>query len=88
MRVDESKMVLAGAAMAEALGTNEPTMDPGVSGLVLVLVFLVFWVWMLAHCLTNPRLQGTEKLAWVLVIIFFQIVGALVYFFVGRTKRA
>ena len=54
-----------------------------IAWLITVLVF-IFWIWMLVDCLQNPRLQGTEKLIWVLVIIFLHGLGALIYFFVGR----
>jgi hypothetical protein len=56
--------------------------------LTVIAALFVFWIWMLVDCLKNPRLQGTEKLIWVLVIIFLHWIGALVYYFVGRTKPA
>jgi hypothetical protein len=28
-------------------------------------------------CLVNPRLQGVEKLIWVLVIFFLHLLGAI-----------
>lgn len=67
----------------------------GIIGLIIllcaiaagVLVF-VFWLWMLVNAITNTRLSGTEKIVWVLVILFLHVLGALIYFFVGRTKAA
>ncbi len=53
---------------------------------VIGLALLAFWIWMLIHALTNNGLTGSEKIAWVLVIVFVQIIGAIIYFFVGRTK--
>ncbi|PYJ97137.1 MAG: hypothetical protein DME23_17085 [Verrucomicrobia bacterium] len=47
----------------------------------------VLWIWMLIDCLTNNGIPGSEKVAWVLVIIFTHFLGALIYFFVGRPKR-
>jgi len=57
-----------------------------IAWLITVLIF-IFWIWMLVDCLQNPRLQGTEKLIWVLVIIFLHGLGALIYFLVGREPR-
>lgn len=54
---------------------------------LVVVVLFAFWIWMLVDCLMNPRVQGTEKIVWVLVIIFLNWLGALIYFFVGRGKR-
>lgn len=56
--------------------------------LALIGVFLfIFWILMLVNAITNSRLSGTEKIVWVLVIIFLHFLGALIYFFAGR-KRA
>ena len=54
---------------------------------VVGLVIFAFWIWMLVHCLQNQALSGNEKLVWVLVIVFTHFLGAVIYFFVGRTKR-
>jgi len=62
-------------------------------GLELLLVFIVvplalmcmaFWVWMLVDAIKNRRLSDTEKIVWVLVILFLHFLGALIYFFAGR----
>ncbi len=47
---------------------------------------LVFWAWMLVHAINNKGLKDVEKVIWVLVIIFTQLIGALIYFFFGRPK--
>jgi len=57
-----------------------------IAGVLGILVF-VFWIWMLVDCLQNSRLQGTEKIVWVLVIVLLYFLGALIYYFVGREKR-
>lgn len=49
------------------------------------LVCLVFWLWMLIDCLMR-EFNGSDKIVWVLVIIFLSIIGALIYFFVGRKQ--
>jgi Phospholipase_D-nuclease N-terminal len=53
----------------------------------LALVMTVFWIWMLVDAVTNKNLTDIQKLIWVLVILFVHFVGALIYFFVGRTQR-
>ena len=52
----------------------------------LALLSLVFWIWMLIHAIQNKGLTDTEKIIWVLVIVFLHVLGALIYFFVGRPK--
>jgi heme A synthase len=54
--------------------------------MLVIFALFVFWLWMLIDCLKNPRLQGTEKIVWILVIILLYGLGALIYFFVGRKK--
>jgi len=54
---------------------------------VLALIATIFWIWMLIDCLTS-NLPSTEKLIWVLVILFLHVLGALIYFFVGRPGRS
>jgi hypothetical protein len=39
---------------------------------------------MLVDCIKNTRLSETEKIVWVLVIIFLHALGALIYMLAGR----
>ena len=50
------------------------------------LAAFVFWIWMLIHAITNKGLTDTEKIIWVLVVLFLHVLGALIYFFMGRPK--
>src|SRR6185312_4118432 len=52
--------------------------------LLVVIVILLIWVWMMVDCITNKRLNGIEKILWLLVILFAQPIGAFLYLFVGR----
>jgi len=54
---------------------------------VLVILATIVWIWALVDCLQNPRLEGTEKLIWVLVILFLHVLGAIVYLAIGRQSR-
>jgi hypothetical protein len=67
----------------------------GAIGILLLLMIVVvaaaifaFWLWMLIDALRNKALSDTEKLVWVLVIVFLHFLGALIYFFVARSKPA
>lgn len=46
---------------------------------------LVFWIWTIIDCLTNKRLNDTQKVVWALVIFFLGFIGSLIYFFAGRS---
>ena len=56
--------------------------------LPLILLGFVFWIWMLIDSIKNERLKEGEKIAWVLVIALTHLLGAIIYFFAGRSRRA
>jgi hypothetical protein len=62
-------------------------------GILWVFMFLlgiaafVVWVWALIDAIQNPALDSTMRIVWVLVIVFTQIIGAIIYLAVGRTRR-
>ncbi len=66
-------------------------MAAGVFGIFFLLVALsgfVFWLWMLVDCATKESDRGNTKIVWILVILFANIIGALVYFVVRRPQRS
>ncbi len=67
-------------------------------GMLMPVVFLLlmfefalfgtlFWVWMLIDCVTNESNIGNDKLIWVIIILFTNLMGALLYYFVRRPTR-
>jgi hypothetical protein len=58
--------------------------------LIILLFFLVpgiLWIIALIDVLKSEFRDSINKLIWVLVIIFFPIVGAIIYFVVGRSQK-
>jgi hypothetical protein len=55
-------------------------------GLAISLAAFAFWLWMLIHAITNRGLRDTEKILWVILIIFLPFLGSVIYFFVGRPR--
>ena len=61
-----------------------------VFGLFVLLVFLLgflFWLWMLVDCATEESNRGNDKLVWILIIIFTNVVGAVACWLVRRPQR-
>jgi hypothetical protein len=62
-------------------------------GILWILMFLlgiaalVVWIWALVDAIKNPALDSTMRIVWVLVIVFTQIIGAIIYLAVGRSGR-
>jgi len=66
----------------------------GIVGIILGLIFavlvifaFVFWILMLINCIKRKFKSDTEKVIWILVIIFAHILGALIYYFVVKRKN-
>ena len=57
-------------------------------GALLSILAFGFWIWMLVDCLQNNKLQGNNKLVWVVVVVFLHFLGALLYFLIERPKYA
>lgn len=53
---------------------------------VLGILATAFWIWMLVDALMHVT-DPTEKLVWVLVIVFLPVIGSLIYFFAGRPQH-
>jgi prolipoprotein diacylglyceryltransferase len=55
--------------------------------LCLILLGCAFWIWMIIDCATKEPSEGNDKLVWIVIIVFTQIIGALIYYFVRRPQR-
>lgn len=53
-------------------------------GISVAVVLGVYWLWMLVDCMKNPKITGTEKAVWVLIVLCFNWIGGLVYYFTVR----
>ena len=58
-------------------------MDFGLSG-IFALAATIFWIVMLVDAIRRDFSDSTAKIIWVLVIVFTHLLGALIYYFVGR----
>jgi len=54
-------------------------------GLVGLLI-LIFDIWMIVDVVTSS-MEPAKKLIWIIVILLFPLLGALIYYLVGRGKR-
>ena len=54
--------------------------------LFVILFIILFPLFALISVLTN-RFEGSDKLIWLLLILFLPFLGAFLYFIIGRPKR-
>jgi hypothetical protein len=68
------------------IGFHLPELFMGIFPFI-ALAALAFWIWMMIDCAINEPSEGNDKIVWMLVIIFTNWIGALIYFFVRRPTR-
>ena len=55
--------------------------------LVAAAIGFVLWVCALVHMLTNRTLEGADRIVWTIVIVFLNVLGAVLYFLVSPRSR-
>jgi hypothetical protein len=86
--------------LAHVLSTQTVEVDTGGWGVFVVLVFAFFvilgfaalgvWVWALVDAIKvadDSMYRSGTKLVWVLVIVFLQVIGAMIYLAIGRPAK-
>jgi len=60
-----------------------------IGGFILLnLALFAFWIWMIVDCAQAPEKPGSnDRVIWILVIVFTNWLGALIYYFVARRPR-
>ncbi|PTY03120.1 hypothetical protein DB347_22620 [Opitutaceae bacterium EW11] len=58
----------------------------GIVGLVLGFGSLAIWVYALVSAIKNERLNSNMRLIWVLVMLFANILGAVLYLLVAPNR--
>lgn len=58
--------------------------------IVLAVGAFIFWIVMIVDCAKRKFTGDTEKVVWILILIFLGIIGALIYYFVVKqpSKKA
>jgi hypothetical protein len=61
----------------------------GAGELLIIFFFLtpiILWVAALIDLLTS-KFQGSNKIVWLIVIIFLPVLGVILYFIIGRGQK-
>jgi hypothetical protein len=56
---------------------------------LISLAGLAVWIWALIDCIQVPDdtlYESGNKLVWVLIIVFLSLIGAILYFAIGRPR--
>lgn len=46
---------------------------------IVMIVVLAFWIWMIVDCAKRSFRNSVEKIIWLIIVVIFGWVGALVY---------
>ncbi len=62
----------------------------GITSILIMIVGFVIWIMGLIDCLKRDFEKSTDKIIWILVILFLNAPGSIIYYFVvvKPTKKA
>lgn len=55
--------------------------------LPVILIELVLMLTALVHVLRHPNYRFGNKIIWIIVVVFIQIIGPIIYFVFGRGEE-
>ena len=53
----------------------------------LVLFFFIFWIMMIVDAAQRKFRSDSDKIVWILIIVFLHILGAIIYYFVVKKNK-
>ncbi|MEM4141291.1 MAG: PLD nuclease N-terminal domain-containing protein [Nitrososphaeria archaeon] len=53
---------------------------------LIPIVVLIFWIWTLVDIIRS-EFPGSNKVIWILVVIFVPLIGMILYFLIGRKQK-
>ena len=56
----------------------------GLALAALAIFLFIFWILMIVDCATRKFKDDIEKVVWILLLIFLQVLGAIIYYFVVK----
>lgn len=59
----------------------------GIYELLLLIIPAILWLWVLVDLLKSEFMNSTNKIVWVVVVVFFPFIGALLYLLFGQGQK-
>lgn len=59
----------------------------GFFGLILWGIGIAIWLWALIDILKSDFKDSVNKLIWLAVVFFLNILGVILYYFIGRGQK-
>ncbi len=59
-----------------------------IGGIEMLIVFILILLPLIALIdILKSRFEGNSKLIWVIIVLFFNILGSIFYFAIGRRQK-
>ena len=55
--------------------------------IAIPILLLTFWTWMIVDCATRKFKSDTDRIFWILIILFANVIGAFIYYFVIKLRK-
>lgn len=67
---------------------NSGMMNPFLITVILISLLLALIPTLIALIdILKSKFNGNDKIVWVLVVLFFNLAGAIIYFVIGRKQK-
>lgn len=60
----------------------------GGGSLVIILIYGLVWIYCLVDILRSDFKDPNMKIIWILIILFAQVIGSLIYLAMGKSTKA
>ena len=57
-----------------------------ISHFLVIFSGIVFWIFMIVDCATRKFKNDNDKVLWILLIVFLNVLGAVIYYYVHGIK--
>ena len=57
-----------------------------IRSILIIVFFATLWAWALYDVLSN-NFRKNYKLIWIIVVVIVPIIGAILYFMIGRQQK-
>lgn len=55
----------------------------GFLGAVIFITTVCLWVYTFVHALRNPALTSPNRIIWIVLLVFFNVLGAIFYCYIA-----
>lgn len=54
--------------------------------ILLICIFSIIWIWALVDIVKSQFSNDSDKILWIILILFLPLIGAVLYFSIGKKQ--